>query len=748
MNNNYTSENIQVLDSINAIRLRPEMYIGSRDNPNILYKEVIDNCCDEFFNGYLQSSIIIKYIEEKNKLIIRDSGRGLPIDIHKKFNKPTMEVLVTQTHSGGKFDKKSFKVSSGLNGVGITCVNALSSYMKITSTRDGYDYYMEFSKGKKTSTYKRCKTKNKFKSGTTVEFIPDETIFENPKFDIPKIIEDIENRTYINSKLKIIFINGNDKKVYYNEDGIKNYINILNKKPLISPIYHTFKDEKDNMYEMVFNYTNTDEEIIKSFVNGLNVRGTCETGFKMGLTNSIINFIKKNNLLPKKLEKLEIKGDDIRMGLVCLINIRHSNPLYKNQTKDEISNSDMIGIFKKTVNEIFTTWMEKNPDLAKKLCNRIIQFAKGRSEANKIKDKIININNSSAGLSFSEKFADCTSNDPEESELFIAEGKSASGNIRKCRIAKTQAVFPLRGKPLNVYGIENSTILKNDEFKELIKIIFGTTNIREINYDKVRYHKICFASDADFDGLHIQSLLTLFFWEKFPKLFDLGYIYVCLPPKYRTSVNGKFVYFKNDEDLNKFLFNRAKNTIILHSEEITLKKFITNMYEFEKYYDIIKRKYSISDDVINIILHENNLKSIVKSLKNLNLNVIDKKVTGMNDGIWHDFNLDDIDADIKNLLKIIPIKNRFDYEDDKGNIIKNSTTIDCIRYINKKLNIKLDYFKGLGEASSEELFDTTIDPEKRNLYQLKPKNKEDIDKIMKDLFGSNTEARKIFIKDF
>lgn len=760
MASNYTGENIKVLDNMTAIRNRAAMYIGSTDKVpgvlsavDILYKECIDNSVDEFLNGYLNESIIIEYVKDENKLIVRDSGRGLPTDIHPKFKIPTMEVLLTMTHSGGKFDKNSFKVSAGLNGVGIKCVNALSKYLKVTSTRDGYDYTMEFEKGKKVSDLKKTKTKNKFKSGTTFEFIPDDSVFEDSSLDMDLIEEDLKNRAYVNAGLKILYKNGDTTKTYFNENGIKDYIEILNRHPICPTLYYNFSDN-GNEYEVVMNYQNTDDEIIKSFVNGIKVTGVCETGFKQSLTSCFTSYINTNNMIPKKLGNIEIKGEDIRMGLVCLINIRHANPHYSNQTKDSINNSDVLSCVKKETNRVVAEWLKNNNETSKKLCNRIIAFSKGRDEANKYKDKVISVNNGSASLHFSSKLKDCTGNDPSKNEIFLVEGDSASGNINYSRIPEFQACYRLRGKVLNSYNMANVRLLQNQEFNELIKIIFGTNDMKNINYDKVRYHKIIITADADTDGSHIQSLLALFFWEHFPELYKRGYIYVCLTPKYRTYINGKFIYFKNDHELNKFITDNAVKSLSLsiggeNVDDDTFEMVIDSSNDYIEKYNDIKNRYAVDDEFMYIIINDSNSLDTLKKISPKELKYDSKldTFTGMYHSVWHNVIYSDILNDIDTELK--PILDTewdtIDIYDKNGQFVKNADLYNTIMYIKETNNFKLDYFKGLGESDAKELFDTSLDPKKRDLLQIKANNIDDIKQVMYELFGDKTEYRKNFI---
>lgn len=740
----YTGENIKILKGLEGIRMRYDMYVGSRDTAAFhLVKEALDNCVDEYINGHA-TQISVDLDTKTNIIKILDNGRGLPIDIHPTENKPTMEVLFTNLHSGGKFDKDSFKVSSGKNGIGIKAINALSDMLKITSIRDYNTYSMEFSKGIKVSDMTKGKSKINLEHGTLIEFRPDKEILgEYSILDVEQIRENLEIRTYSNAGLKISFKYDGKEEVFYHENGIRDYLDKLSKKPICDNLYFDYKDNEGNFYEVAMNYDNTTEETFKSFVNGINTsKGTHETGFKMALSSVFIDYIKKNNILPKKFENMEIKGDDVRQGINCIINIRHIAAEYKGQTKDELSNPEILGVMRKITNTKLGEFLSSNQEMAKKLSNRIIAFAKGRLEANKIKDKIININSSSAGLSFSAKFNDCESNNPEECEIFITEGKSASGNINLSRIPETQAVYPLQGKILNTYGSKKSTILDNKELQELIKVIFGTTDMENIDYDKVRYHKIIILADADIDGSHIQSLLLLFFHEHFKELIERGYIYLAIAPKYRTNINGKYVYFRNDKELNDEIYKYTSKKY--KTNNIDLHKILDNANKFIELYERIKLKYSISNDVINSFIEDGEQVYDILEL-DFKLKVEGDKVYGIHDNIWHDFILSDEFFDDLEKLYSIYNEDIIIIEDLKNNEVLEYSLIDGVKMLKSTFNYTLDYFKGLGEASADELFETTLDPKKRELIQVKLIDVEGTDIIMKDLFGDNTSARKLFV---
>lgn len=745
----YTGENIDILEGLQAIRVRPDMYVGGKDGAVFhIFKEVIDNAVDEYLNGY-STYINVELDTKLNKVRIEDNGRGIPVDIHPKEKIPTMQVLFTKMHSGGKFDKKSFKISGGKNGIGVKATNALSSYLKIFSVRDGYMYSMEFAEGKVVKELKKEKNTTKLKHGSIIEFIPDSKLMgDYSEFNIDEIRNNLELRTYCNAGLKAMLKVNKDTYEYYHENGMIDYLELKNKDPFSDVVYFDSTDDEGNSYEITFNYGNSANEHFESFVNGINTsKGVHETGFKMGLTSAFLDYIKKNKLLPKKYEGLDIKGEDVRHGIVCLINLKLMSPEYRGQTKDELSNPEVLGVVKKLSYDSISDYLNKYPNDAKKLINRIVMFANGRIEANRIKDKVINISNSSAGLSLSTNLTDCTSDDPAEREIFIVEGKSASGNIKNSRLPKTQAVFPLRGKPLNSYGLKNSSILANVEFRELIKIIFGTTDINNINYDNVRYHRINILSDADTDGQHIQSLLTLFLYTHFKPLLEMGYVYVGMPPKYRCLISGKYVYFKSDRDLYKYMTTHINKRYAINNKGLTINHILEYKDSFKIMYRNTIIHYTMSNNVLNTLI-ENDIKDASRIIKDeFNLDVEKDHVFGLYDNNWHDFYLsDELVDDINKLRRIFNI-DMMSINDKKDKVDIECSLIDGIKILEDQFNYKLDYFKGLGEADPEELFDTTLDPETRDMIRLNVSDFEGTDDNMKILFGNNPETRKVFIKN-
>lgn len=426
---NYSADSIKVLHGLEGIRERPDMYIGSMTTGVMhLVKEAVDNSIDEFLNGYA-TYVEVEIDTKANTIKVKDDGRGMPIDMHPVEKKPTLEVLFTNIHAGGKFnDKTAFKVSSGRNGVGIKAISALSESLLVRSCTST-DYYgsitaigkMTFSKGIIKEPFKKFKNTNN-EHGTTIEFKPDKEIFgEYSKFDPELIKNNLEQRTYSNAGLKVIFIVDGKKSVFQHEKGINDYLDVLttDKKDLSEPFFYNFEDN-GNEYEVLFKYINTDVEDFHSFVNGIKVGGgTQETGFKTSLSNIMIKYINEKKLLPKDLK--EINKEDIRKGLVCIINIRHTNPNFKSQTKDELTNPEILGLMIKKTNQSLSEWIEGNEKTVKFIAQRIIKFAKARLNTEKYIQKNI-IKASSSGIEYSKKFVDCATDDPEKKRVYIAEG--------------------------------------------------------------------------------------------------------------------------------------------------------------------------------------------------------------------------------------------------------------------------------------------------------------------------------------
>ncbi|QQM18077.1 DNA gyrase subunit B [Staphylococcus phage MarsHill] len=756
MSSNYSGSNIKHLEGLEAVRHRSDMYVGAIDGALFhMTKEILDNSVDEFINDY-GTKVVIDLDLQKEIITIKDDGRGLPIDIHPDKKIPTIELLFTSLHSSGKFDKNAFKVSAGKNGVGASVVNALSSYMMVKSIREGYEYYIEFENGGKIKTpFKKVKTKYpKSYSGTEVTFKPDpEVLKEYVKFDKDQIRDNLIQRAYCNADLRIEYnVTDEDGKkkdeVFHFPEGIEALVKDETNKRL-TQVYHFEKEIDGDIYEVALTYTNTDKEEIVSFVNGIQTaRGTHEQGLKTGITTIINKFITDNNLLTKGIDKSSITGDDVRAGLFAVINCKLSNPTYRSQTKDDLSNPEANSNMRKLMSDKFKGIVEANDKEFKTVGKRIVQFAKGRLNASKYREKVVSVNSNNAGLQFSPKFTDCLSNNPEETELFIAEGDSAVGSINDGRIAEIQAVFPLKGKPKQSHSSSLTSLLKNDEISELIKIIFGTNDVKNIDYDKVRYHKIIITSDADDDGLHIQALLIDLFYTHFPELIKRGYIYVAQPPKYSYNEKGKFHYIKNDKELVDFEYKISSKKLKL--ENANLKDLINVKDNYLDVFNNICSDMSVSDKFLDrFILFNEDEEDINEVLESMELYIDDKdNITGIYDNIWHDVNLDDLINSIGLLINILEIDYLINFDYDGGKEKGSLSPYNMLKFINKKFKFEYNYFKGLGEVNASELFETTLDPKRRDLIKVNESKSDEAIKMLDDLFGNKTDSRRELLNKY
>ena len=726
----YSAESIKVLHGLEGIRTRFDMYIGGIET-GVMHcvKEAIDNSVDEFINGYA-TTIQVTIDTKKNTITVHDDGRGMPIDMHPTEKKPTLEVLFTNIHAGGKFDKSSFKVSAGKNGVGVKTLSALCKNLIVESyttkkfhgSETGIGH-IEFSQGKITVPFKKLTNKNNV-HGTIITFTPDEEIFkEYSKLNPELIKENLELRTYSNAGLKAVLIVDGKKSVFQHKNGIKDYINDIttNIKSLTEPYFYEFEDN-GNSYEVLFKYINTDTEVFHSFVNGLKIGGgTQETGFKQSLTSIITKYVNDNKLLPKDIK--ELNPDDIRKGLVCIINIRHTNPSFKSQTKDELTNPEVRGLMMKQSNQNLIEWIDKNPKVVKDIANRIIKFAKSRLNTEKYVQKNI-IKSSGSGIEYSKKFVDCVTTDPEKKRVYIVEGDSAANNVIYCRDPEYMAVFGLKGKPLNCYGLDIKTILKNPEMNELTLILFETNDFKKFDINNITTHNIIIASDSDTDGLHIRSLMINNLWKICPDIIKRGYVYICLTPKYRAVIDKKNVFFQDDKELSDYRYNMVKNDIKIYSNEIKLKDIIDNMEEFKKDCKEIISKYSINEDFFNELLIGNE-----EVLEELDYNEKIKRYQGFYEGMWHDFN-DSLLSSIDILIENWDIPRSFECKINTATW-SHMTVWNLIKFINKNYKLTLFYLKGLGENNaSDDEFGLFMNPETERLIQIKCSSKEELEKSL------------------
>jgi len=578
-NNDYSAKDIYVLEGLEPVRKRPGMYIGSTSPEGLhhLIWEVVDNSLDEALNGFA-SNIEIKLLEN-NRILVKDDGRGIPVDIHPQTKKSALETVLCTLHAGGKFGGKSYKISGGLHGVGVSVVNALSKWLKAEVKKDGYIWTQEYSKGKPITPLK--KGEKTTETGTTIIFEPDPEIFPEIKFDWKKIIDHLREQTYLVPKtfIKIKDERENRNNIYnfYFEGGILAYLkNLVDNKELVSQnIFYTQKDINSMKIEIALCYTQDIEALEVSFVNNIKTGegGMHLTGFRSGLTKVLNDYAKENNLLKTNGELQTFTGDDVREGLAAVVSLKHPSPEFEGQTKAKLGNPEARTAVESVMLTAFKEFLEKNPNDARNIISKITLAAKARLAAKAAKESVLR-KGILEGSSLPGKLADCQTKNMEEAELFIVEGDSAGGSAKQGRDRRFQAILPLRGKPLNIEKARLDKALANEEIKSLI-IALGTAISSEFNLDKLRYNKIIIMTDADVDGLHIRTLLLTLFFRYFEELIERGHLYVAQPPLYKIQ-KGKIVkYAYSDEERDLIIKELQK----LKTEKLTTKENIENEEE-------------------------------------------------------------------------------------------------------------------------------------------------------------------------
>jgi DNA gyrase subunit B len=545
----YSAKDIQVLKGLEAVRHRPSMYIGSTDIRGLhhLVWEVLDNAVDEHLGGHGDEINVI--LHKDNSVSIQDNGRGIPVDIHPIEKKPALEIVMTVLHAGGKFDKKAYQVSGGLHGVGISVVNALSEKLEVEVHRDGKVYQQSYAKGLPQTEL--SVKENSSKTGTTVRFYPDKTIFDDINFDFDRLKNRMKELAFLNAGLKIkIEDEGKEKKEEYNyEGGIKEFVRELNQSKniqVIGDIVYVKKEQDKTIVEVAMQYNSNYQEKTLTFVNNINTveGGTHEEGWRAAITRAINSYIKKNNK-----DSIKIEGEDVREGLTTVLSLKVPDPQFEGQTKTKLGNSEIRGITSSIVFEGVTTYLQENPAQAKEMIRKIVDAVKAREAARKARELTRRKSILDSG-SLPGKLADCQSKDPSKSELFIVEGDSAGGSAKMGRAREFQAILPLWGKMMNVEKARMDKILKNEKLMPVVLAI-GAAIGDEFDLERARYHKIIIMADADVDGNHIACLLLTFFYRYLKELIDAGYIYLAYPPLYKYRKGGKDNYIFSDSELEE-----------------------------------------------------------------------------------------------------------------------------------------------------------------------------------------------------
>jgi len=557
-NGNYSADSIQVLEGLEAVRKRPSMYIGDTNEKGLhhLVYEVVDNSIDEALAGYCNNIEVI--IHEDNSISVKDDGRGIPTEKHTKENKSALEVVMTVLHAGGKFDKDSYKVSGGLHGVGVSCVNALSSHLKAEVHRDGKIWVQEYSAGKPLYEAKIIGDTNI--TGTIVNFKPDDSIFITTTYKYEILAARLRELAFLNAGINLVIIDEREKDEegnfksnrYFSEEGLKEFVEYLDdtRVKLTQDVIHITSEKNGVPVEIALQYNTSFSENIHSYVNNINTieGGTHLTGFRRGLTRTLKTYAEQSGMLSKL--KFDISGDDFREGLTAVVSVKVQEPQFEGQTKTKLGNSEVSLSVDQAVSDMLKNYLEENPKDAKTIVNKVILAAQARHAARKARE-MVQRKSALSGGGLPGKLSDCSEKDPSKCEVFLVEGDSAGGTAKQGRDRRTQAILPLRGKILNVEKAMQHKIFENEEIKNIFTALGVTIGTEEdskaLNMDKLRYHKIVIMTDADVDGSHIATLIMTFFFRYMQDLIRNGYLYLATPPLYLMKKGKKESYAWNEK---------------------------------------------------------------------------------------------------------------------------------------------------------------------------------------------------------
>jgi DNA gyrase subunit B len=791
----YTAESIKVLEGLEAVRMRPAMYIGSTGSMGLhhLVYEVVDNSIDEAMAGFCTMIDVVIHFD--NSITVRDNGRGIPTDIHKDEGKPAAEVVMTMLHAGGKFDKNSYKVSGGLHGVGVSVVNALSSKLELEVKRGGFVYFQKYETGDPVTEFK--KVGNTDKRGTRVTFWPDEEIFETTEFDYTILSNRLKELAFLNAGVTITFTDERSDKqeTFYYEGGIEEYVHYLcgNKEKVHDrPVYLTTKTD-DIEIEIAFQYISTYNEILLSFVNNINTieGGTHLTGFKGAITRTINNFAQANNL--KKDFKGSFSGEDVREGLVAVVSVRLLDPQFEGQTKSKLGNSEVKGLVESFVNEKLQQFFEENIAVAKAVINKTLLAAQAREASRKAKD-LVRKSTMLESTTLPGKLADCQSKDPANSEIFVVEGDSAGGSAKQGRDRRFQAILPLRGKILNVEKATTSKMLENAEIKTIITALGVGIGKENFDPEKLRYYKIIIMTDADVDGSHIRTLLMTFFFKHMRALIERGHVYLAQPPLFLVKKGKSQTYLKNEKELENHLLKKIGEEVTLYFPdpeetqpgEIDRKEtqplkgrkliaFLKLVSKMESLLENIEKRGMprvLTEKLIERIKSEDTLedeeqtRGIAQSIRDLgcasSVDIsfdrehsrytleLEYELNGMimHRSINWDYLTGPLFAKVNEAYEKLKVYPNPPYIFKIGNDeikIEDAKSLVSILFEKIKKGLTIQRYKGLGEMNPIQLWETTMDPDNRTLLKVNINDFFACETIFDTLMGSDSSKRKEFI---
>ena len=790
----YNADSIKVLHGLEAVRKRPGMYIGDTDDGTGLHHmiyEVLDNAIDEALAGYCDKTEII--LNPDGSATIRDNGRGIPVGMHKEEGVSAAEVIMTQLHSGGKFDNNSYKVSGGLHGVGVSVVNALSIWLKLRIWREGHEHVAMFSHGNVTEHLKVVGDANG-RHGTEVTFLPSPETFTMTEFNFDVLERSIREKAFLNSGvyLKLIDNRGSEPRevVMHYEGGLKAFVNHINKSkaPLHETVISFGGEDKDIQVDVAMQWTNAYNESMLCFTNNIPQKdgGTHLAGFRAALTRTINNYINENGLIKSK-DKDMITGEDMREGLSCILSVKVPDPKFSSQTKDKLVSSEVRPVVESVVSSKLQEWLDEHPAEAKIIVGKIVEAATAREAARKARELtrrkgVLDI------ASLPGKLADCQEKDPALSEIFIVEGDSAGGSAKQGRDRRTQAILPLRGKILNVERARFDRMLNSAEIGTMVTA-FGTGIGREeFDVSKCRYHKIVIMTDADVDGSHIRTLLLTFFYRQMPEIIEKGYVYIAQPPLYKAKRGNSVLYLKDDREMEDYLVRGGCEDAVLqksNGEQVAGQDLIAMVENTRKARNMIAALNKKAPEKIIEQLAIDGLfdRNVIDNLDILRSKAeqVAAKLDGQEaeyDKGWKADVLGDGSVSFHRTLRGVEEKHIIGasiFDSPEGKALNDMKAfladnyaeeqrlsspklgeekkihgpvsfVDAIMAMGRK-GITLQRYKGLGEMNPEQLWETTLDPEARSLLQVKIDMLDDADQVFSTLMGDVVEPRKDFIQE-
>ena len=777
-NESYTADDIKVLKGLDAVRKRPAMYIGSTGIEGLhhLVYEVVDNSVDESLAGYCNNVDVIVHLDGSCTVI--DDGRGIPTEIHAEEGRSAAEVVLTELHAGGKFESKAYRISGGLHGVGVSVVNALSEWLEIEIKQNGTVYQQRFERGTPTAPLAIVgKTKGR---GTKITFKPDSEVFEILEFSWDILVQRLRELAFLNRGLKISLLDERTEKnqEFHYSGGIVSFVEHLNKnKTPVHPKPVYISGEKgDVIVEIALQYNDGYSETIYTYANNINTRegGTHLIGFKSALTRTVNSYATSSGLLKDNKETLS--GDDIREGLTTVINVKLMNPQFEGQTKMKLGNSEIKGIVESIVNDTLGTYFEENPSVARKIVEKALQASRAREAARKARE-LTRRKGALEDSGLPGKLADCSEKDPAMSELFIVEGDSAGGSAKQGRDRRSQAILPLRGKILNVEKARFDKMLGSEEIKILITALGTSIGPDDFNIAKIRYHKVILMTDADVDGAHIRTLLLTFFYRQMPQVIEKGYLYIAQPPLFKVKKGRTEKYIQNESEMLNMLFELAADEVELPVKGQPMKgkaliSHLKRLYKFERLMEWFERRRK-APDILLFVLQSGMNKDTLKDRNKVEeiLNALKEKDQSVAIG---EIQLDEehqtfgvelrrqnykisLDTNFITSPEFRELENFFSIIKDLGTVPYKVQTKDGVKETVKskellefilataKKGLSIQRYKGLGEMNPQQLWETTMEPDKRTLLQVTVQDSVAADDIFTVLMGDQVEPRKEFI---